>query len=396
EKRIIEWRNTTFYSPDTKKIIVLCAGEDITEYIKTNAALRESETKFRSLADDALVGIFLVQDWHYVFANKYLAEILGYSVEELLNLENWIDVVAPGERPILIMAAEGMLSDKQSQRREIHLQRKDGKLIEVDGISALTEYKGKPALIGTVVDITEKKALERQKEDFFAMATHDLKSPLTVIMSCSEMLVKKCQQFDENTKRFIDLIHGSSRKLFHLVEDFLSVTQLEAGRLTPKIAPSDIHLILREAQAELEKEAQEKGIHFYMEIPKDLPQQISVDPNLVQRAVFNLLQNSVNYTQPGGSIILKAEWNASEDRDFLLISVKDTGKGISPEEQESIFEKYYRSPRTAGIKGTGLGLTIVKAVAEAHGGFVTVKSEVNKGSTFTLCFPLALKMKQRA
>ncbi|MEO5970209.1 MAG: PAS domain-containing protein, partial [Bdellovibrionia bacterium] len=174
EERIIEWRNTTFYNPDTKKIIVLCAGEDITEYIKTNAALRESEAKFRSLADDALVGIFMVQDWHYIFANKYLAEILGYSVEELLNLENWIDVVAPDERPIATMTVEGMLSDKQSQRREIRLQRKDGKLIDVDGISALTEYDGKPALIGTVVDITEKKALERQKEDFFAMATHDL------------------------------------------------------------------------------------------------------------------------------------------------------------------------------------------------------------------------------
>jgi two-component system aerobic respiration control sensor histidine kinase ArcB len=113
-----------------------------------------------------------------------------------------------------------------------------------------------------------------------------------------------------------------------------------------------------------------------------------LDAYLIRRAVWNMLENSVKYTPAAGSISLSASTEQRGGESFLVISVSDTGIGISQNEQERIFDKYYRSPKAAGIKGTGLGLAIVKAVADAHSGKIEVESEPWKGSTFRLLLPI--------
>ncbi len=113
-----------------------------------------------------------------------------------------------------------------------------------------------------------------------------------------------------------------------------------------------------------------------------------LDRRLVQRAIWNLLENAIKFTPAGGSVALKAKTAGIGDAGYLVISVSDTGIGITKQEKEKIFNKYYRSPKTAGIKGTGLGLAIVKAVAEAHSGRVEIESKPGKGSVFSLILPL--------
>ena len=171
-----------------------------------------------------------------------------------------------------------------------------------------------------------------------------------------------------------------------LVDEFLSISRLEARDFKLQPVLSDISRNLKDAYTSFEVVLQKKELTFIVEIAEGLPN-ILMDQRLVQRAVVNLLQNAVNHTPVGGRITLKAE----KDGDFLVVSVSDTGLGIPREEQGRIFEKYYRSRRTSYIKGTGLGLAIVKAVMDAHGGRVEVESEVSKGSVFRLFLPISHK-----
>lgn len=389
-ERIIAWHHTLLFDEDQNAVLSLSSGEDITERKKAEASLKESEAKFKSLADDALVGIFMVQDWHYIYANPFLARILGYSVEELLNLKNWLHIVAPDERSTVVKLVENLGLVGESSHREARLLKKDGTLLDIEGIAAVTHYKGKSALVGTVVDISERRRLETQRGEFYAMLTHDLKNPLTTIVSCAELLLAERRRFDDRTNRLITMIQGGGKTLSRLVEDYLAVSQGEEGKLGMKCVPTDLSWILQESQRNLQEAIQKKNLNLTIEIAANLPKAL-VDEKLLQRALSNLLQNAVNYTPSGGKIQLKADWIAGRDSDDILISVSDTGVGIPQAEQENIFSKYYRSARTTDVKGTGLGLAIVRNVAEAHGGYVKVRSEVDKGSTFTLCLPVGMK-----
>ncbi len=240
--------------------------------------------------------------------------------------------------------------------------------------------------IGIAREITERKKLEQQKTDFYAMVSHDLKSPLTVILGYTQLLMAG-NRLDDETREVISTIHDSGEKVNSLVESFLTISKAEAGKMTLDLSPTDVPEALREAGRGFEKTFKKKGLSFKIEMEDGLPKAL-LDRKLLQRAVSNLLQNAANYTPTGGEITMKAEPVREAGGDFIVISVVDSGKGIPAEESEIIFEKYYRSPRTAGIKGTGLGLAIVKAVAEAHGGRVELASEPGTGSNFRLFLPV--------
>jgi len=246
---------------------------------------------------------------------------------------------------------------------------------------------GTDMIIETSRDITERINLERQKSDLLAMVTHDLKSPLSVILGYSDMILSDRRA--ALSADILDMVSGmqhGGRKILGMVEDFLTVSKLERGDLAPHKKTTDVFRLLSEAAEEMAYAAAPKGVGLKAEIPEGLPKAI-IDESQVMRAVTNLLQNAVNYTRPGGSVTLGARTMHEGGREYIAVTVADTGIGISPEDLGHIFEKYYRSPKTAGIKGSGLGLAVVKAVAESHGGRVEVESEPGKGSTFTLILP---------
>lgn len=243
------------------------------------------------------------------------------------------------------------------------------------------------AIIETSRDITDRVNMERQKSDFLAMVTHDLKSPLTVILGYAEMIMDlKVDALDADTADMVRGILQSGRKIHGLVEDFLTISRLEKGEAAIHLSMTDVNSLLEEAAAEAETMAASAGLSFRLEIGA-LPKTI-LDAHLVRRAVWNMLENAVKYTPAAGNITLSASTEQRGGKNFLVISVSDTGIGISQNEKERIFDKYYRSPKAAGIKGTGLGLAIVKAVADAHSGKVELESEPWKGSTFRLLIPI--------
>jgi len=246
---------------------------------------------------------------------------------------------------------------------------------------------GLEAVKETSRDITDRVGMERQRADFLAMVTHDLKSPLTVIMGYAEMMLDKGVHLDDpQAADMLGGIYNSSKKLYGLVEDFLALSRLEKPGAAPKFGMTDVVGLLREAAHEAEGLAVNAGLRISMKIGS-LPNAL-LDRRLVQRAIWNLLENAIKFTPSGGSVALKSKTARIGDADYLVISVSDTGIGITQQEKEKIFHKYYRSSKTAGIKGTGLGLAIVKAVAEAHSGRVEIESKPGNGSVFSLILPL--------
>jgi PAS domain S-box-containing protein len=266
--------------------------------------------------------------------------------------------------------------------------RKDGTNIPVSTVSAPV-FDGE-TVSGTVLafqDISRRKKMDRQREDFFAMVTHDLKSPLTAMLGYTELIMSAAaENGDADTVDMTASIMRSGQKLNRIVEDFLAVSRLEAGSLNLRESIVDIPELLGEAFDEFAASAQKKGLALDKEISGVIPK-ILADRLLIYRAVANLLQNAVNYTPKGGRIRLCAERFINNGSDFLVISVHDTGIGIPESEKVKVFEKYYRSDKTAGIKGSGLGLAVVKTVATAHGGKVELDSAEGKGSTFRLFIP---------
>jgi signal transduction histidine kinase len=207
-------------------------------------------------------------------------------------------------------------------------------------------------------------------------------------------------KIDRSYVEMAESIMSGGQKINSLVEDFLDVSKFEAGRMELHPVQVDLASKLEELITGLLPEAKKKMVSLEAEVSGlDM---VTVDKKYIERAVSNLLHNALNYTTIGGKVVLKAEaqHRVSEGRrsneTYVVISVQDTGLGIPEEEKGKIFDKYYRSSKTYGMKGTGLGLAVVKAVAEAHGGRVDVESEVGKGTTFRIYLPGEAEIKKAA
>jgi PAS domain S-box-containing protein len=370
-----------------KKDYLVAVVRDITRRKKAEEALQEQEERFRAIFNSVNDAIFVhdLESGTILDVNERVCEMYGYTYKEALRLN--VEDLSSGEPPYnqkyalkwLEKAAKG-----KPQQFEWHCKAKSGRLFwgEVN-IRLATIGRGRRLLVA-VRDISERKELEERKANFYAMISHDFKSPLTVILGFSELLLDEKFQLDAKAREVVVSIRNSSDKLMRLVDEFLSISRLEARDFKLHPVLSDISQSLMDAYTSFEMVLKKKELTVNVEIAEGLPDLLT-DQRLVQRAVINLIQNAVNHTPAGGRITLTAE----KAGDFVVVSVSDTGLGIPQEEQGRIFEKYYRSRRTSYIKGTGLGLAIVKAVMEAHGGRVEVESEVSKGSVFSLFFPVA-------
>ncbi|MBI5191463.1 MAG: PAS domain S-box protein [Nitrospirae bacterium] len=368
------------------RVAVIVSVVDITERKRAEEAVRESREDLNRAQAVARTGSWRLD----VRRNELLwsdenYRLFGVPLGTPLTYETFLSIVHPDDRAFVDRQWQAAL---QGEPYDIeHRIIADGAVKWVRE-QAVLEFDHDGLLLGgfgTTQDVTEKRLLEQQKKDFYAMVTHDLKSPLTVIMGNTEFLLTFAKgRLDEDTKEMVAAIDRSSHQLLGLVEDFLTISKMEGGHPKLAISPSDIATTVREARKDVEDDAREKGITLETVVAEGLPN-VNVDLRLVMRAVVNLAQNAVNYTPKGGKVTIEA---AEAGDGFVAVSVSDTGHGIPPEERERVFEKYYRSPSTAHLKGTGLGLAIVKAVAEAHGGRVELESEVGRGSTFRLCLPV--------
>ena len=231
--------------------------------------------------------------------------------------------------------------------------------------------------------------LNAERELRIALLTHDLKSPLTSILGYSELLLSGGRyKLEAEQEEYVESIMRSGERLLDMAEQYLDLTKMEAGLSEVKLAPVDPETLLKEAVSGLEVQALEKKIALSCDIAPGLPT-LMVDERKMARVFANLITNAIKYTPEGGEVkVISGKTESEAGEPLWSVSVTDTGYGIPEEDLKNIFKTYYRSASSAGTRGTGLGLAVVKSFVEAHGGTVRVESSKGAGSSFTIIIPI--------
>jgi signal transduction histidine kinase len=231
------------------------------------------------------------------------------------------------------------------------------------------------------------RELSAMKEEFLALTTHDLRSPLTVISGVINFFTSgRLGEMTAEQKNMVAMMERNTQNLIELVNDLLDASKLESG--TMRLDPASIELrgLVGELREQMQPLAHEKEISLEDDVPEDLPP-LRADRAKLRRILVNLVSNALKFTPKGGRVRL----GASREGSLVRVSVEDTGVGIQREDLHDIFDKYAqaRSRATRSEKGTGLGLYITRQLVELHGGKISVQSEVGRGSTFSFTIPIA-------
>jgi PAS domain S-box-containing protein len=383
-KRYIHNRYSIIEKGDKPFSSRLVVTTDITERKQAEKALRESEAKYSTLVEHAKDGVVIVQDGICKFANKAMAEISGYTVEEILG-RHLMDVGTESADAIAQRYRSRMAGKEISPLYEAKIQCKDGTIKEVEVSAASIQYQERPALIGFVRDITERKKLDQLKDDFIGLVSHELRSPLTVITGAvNTVLTEGARLSSQETRQLLQDAAWETESLSHLVGNLMELSRVQADRLFLHAQPITLKNVV---QNTVERVRCQSSIHqFVVDLPNELPL-VYVDQLRLERILYNLLENAVKYSPRGGEIRVSVKL----EEEHLVIGISDQGIGISPPDQAKLFGPFQRleDRRPEGVKGAGLGLLVCRRLVEAHGGKIWVESEPGRGSSFLFTLPLS-------
>jgi signal transduction histidine kinase len=234
------------------------------------------------------------------------------------------------------------------------------------------------------------------KTDFISFVSHELKQPMTSIKGYTDLLVKGAAgELNEAQHGFLETVRSNTDRMNKLVSDLLDISRIESGRIRLELRRLSVDQVIEDALRTIRRQIEGKRQTLGVNVSPDLPL-VWGDRDRVVQILTNLVTNAHKYTPEGGGIAICAKkWsdgrNGVAQAEFVMCSVSDTGIGISPEDQERMFTKYFRAddPAVMSVAGTGLGLVITKSLVELHGGEIWVESELGKGSLFAFTIPTA-------
>lgn len=364
----------------------------------------DERARLQQIVADLPTGLALTDsDGRLLHANPAWARLWGVPEEALQpgHLVPW-DMFGPLLQrlpdPIAFDAFFGQRIDEVSSAT-LTLQQ-PYQLLRVMRMPLRQGMQGRPLLLFVLNDVTRELEAERAKTEFVSVVSHELRTPLTSILGYTELL--RAREFAA-AERFelIDIVWKQATHLSTLVEDLLSVSRIDAGRLTLTRWVISTRQLVTELIAQLNKQLDRRRHQLLIDIDPRLPP-IYADRDRVRQILSNLLSNAIKYSPEGGEIVLRAqvlhipppEAPPLPSEPALLFSVRDPGLGIEPSEQQRIFERFYRidNTNTRRIGGTGLGLSITKALVELHGGRIWVTSQPGEGSIFWFTLPIATEM----
>jgi len=286
-----------------------------------------------------------------------------------LGKNHWEAIREPGFQTLLrkaIQAGTNFEADVEIGDREY-----------VGSVQFLPEQKGQVVLLR---DITERKRLDRIKRDFVVNMSHELRTPLTAIKGFSETLA---EEIPDSGREYIEIIQRNTDRMIHIVQDLMTLAELEETRLIPEMASVDLPSLVRQIVPLFEKKAREKGLDFRLDIDKAIPS-LRGDAFRLEQLLINLVDNAVRYTDQGD---IRMQITSGDGQ--VRIVITDTGIGIPADQQKRIFERFYvvDKSRSRQSGGTGLGLAIVKHIVRQHNGEIVLTSEPGAGSRFTVTLP---------
>ncbi|MHA2036106.1 MAG: PAS domain S-box protein [Promethearchaeota archaeon] len=375
-------------------------AQDITERVRAEQKLKESEEKFRMIAEHSFMGILITIDDKIEYVNNALLNIFEYSKDDISNWtkDNIIEMIHPDDLQFLRNYRQNLRNGKPNVKPyySYRLFTKLGKLKWVDQFSTLIQYMGKPAELITVMDITEKKVAEEElvklnslKSELMRRTSHELKTPLVSIKGYSDLLLNvHKEKLDDYVLASIVEIKQGCERLESLIQDILNTAELESGVAKLNKVVDNLSFFIELSTRELRGLAKLRNHTISLVIPDKLV--TSFEPEQMHQVISNLINNAIKYTPPNGYIEIGSEIID----DHILFSIKDSGIGLTKEEKERLFTQFGKIERYGqGLDiisdGSGLGLYISKKIVELHGGKIWVESEGrNKGSIFYFTLPL--------
>ncbi len=409
EKRVIWPDGSVHWTASRGKVYCDASGQpvrmtgvtfDITERKQAEVALRATEARYRALFEHAPDGILIADPKSsYLDANASICRMLGYTRDELIGLDA-SDIVAREEIPN-IQPALNAIKATSNYHREWQFRRKDGSVFKAE-VSATMIPDGN--LLGMIRDITARKQAEenlrkakhaaeaakfeaeeanRAKDRFLAVLSHELRTPLAAVLPALEILNARLSGDD---LKLAEMVRRNVELEARLIDDLLDITRVARGKVELNLQPVDLRHELERAVEICRPSLDAGALRFSVECGAR-PLTVEGDPVRLQQVFWNLLQNAIKFTPPGGRVALEARASG----DLAVIQITDSGCGIEPEKMPALFSAFSQGGRstTRQFGGLGLGLAISKALVELHEGAISATSAGrNRGATFTVELPL--------
>lgn len=349
-------------------------------------ARRGGDTELHSVCDALWQGLMLIDDALTIrYANGASGVFLGVKREDMISASASAVITDQSAIQTIKRVATGA----SRARASVEITRTG------DGakVSSVLRFTVRPvrkadsaAALVVIEDVTQQRVADDSRNAFVASATHELRTPLTNMRLYVDQLVEEPDLEAAKRSQALNVVSGEIRRLERLVGDMLSIAEIEAGQL--KLHRDEVRLetVFEELKHDFEAQARSKQITLTFDLPPKWPQMIG-DRDKIVLAMHNLVGNAIKYTPPAGTVSVRVD----SDTTTLTVDVTDNGIGIAEDECELIFDKFYRAKdkRIGNITGTGLGLSIAREVVRMHGGELSLRSQIDKGSTFTVSLPLA-------
>ncbi|MDB9377188.1 PAS domain-containing sensor histidine kinase, partial [Nodularia sphaerocarpa] len=380
---------------------------DISKRKQAETALRESEERYRYLSNaiPQLVWICNIQG-EYEYVNQRWCDFTGQKIEEAMGV-GWTKVIHPDDIQLAIDSWTNALQTGEAYEQEMRYRQFDGsyRWHLARGVPIKNEQGGIIRWFGTSTDIDHRKQLEAErdqllqreqaargaaekanqtKDEFVAMVSHDLRSPLNAILGWAKLL--RTRQLDADTvTNALETIERNAQSQAKLLEDLLNMSRILRGQLQLEIRPVNLVSIVKASVETAYPSAHAKGIHLASIIDESIPPIVG-DSNRLLQVLGNLLSNAIKFTPSEGRVEVQL---AKSDDSQILIEVSDTGLGIKPEFLPHVFDRYRQADCTSTHSGLGLGLAIARHLVQLHGGTIQAHSQgEGLGSTFTIKLPL--------
>jgi len=392
-----------FYTPDGRFTGYIGSCIDITERRSLEQQLQYSERKLRSLVESNIFGVIVSDRAGRIYeVNDRFAQMVGYSKEELLSgAIKWRQLVPPGYQEMQAQNDQTLLSTGVIPPWEKEYLRKDGSRVPALVTGAMIDQERDHALRVTL-DISDRKAAERRKQEFLSMVSHELRTPLTVIMGSLDLALMQIKLRPRSFPPEAEELLGQVEKVLkrasgqveietRLVEELLEVSRLEMHKFELKLQRENLVTIVQEAVANQQQAARTRQIELVLPPGEVVP--VIADAARIGQALTNYLTNAFKYAPVARVVSVCLEVTGTVAR----VSVRDQGPGLTSEEQQRVWERFYQvaAPGQQGPEGgLGLGLAITKVIVEQHHGQVGVESAPGRGSTFWFTVPLANRLIQ--
>jgi two-component system phosphate regulon sensor histidine kinase PhoR len=387
--RQLTGRQIRFPLPDEYVDELALLGKTLSEMgtrIKRNISeITEEKNKIRAIIECMAEGVIALDKKGRVALLNPAAEAMFHLPGTQLLEKPFLQVVRNYQ---LAQAFQEALERGEGVIRKVELVIPEARVLRIEITPLKDERAEVLGVVGVLHDISELTKVERMRTDFIANVSHELRTPLTSIKGFVETLLEGAMDDPAASRRFLEIINTESNRLAQLINDLLSLSEIESKRkpfVWEEFSLVElIHEILNIFNIPLEK----KELQLRLILPEDLPQ-IVADRGKIGQVLINLIDNAIKYT-PGGQTVTISTW---QERESMVICVADTGTGIPREALPRLFERFYRvdTARSREMGGTGLGLAIVKHIVEAHRGRVWVTSELGQGSSFYFSLPVAVR-----